>query len=387
MDRRVPYVLAACTGVSILSTDLIAPSIPDLPAAFDTDIRTAQSVVAVNLLAYAVAQLVHGPVAEAFGRRGLLLVSLALFSGVSLLCAFSPTIQALLVGRFAQGLLSSVPSVVVVLIIRELYAPARAMQVMALYGFTIGAAPALGPLIGGYLQIWIGWQAGFVLTALLAALAATAVASLVPETLTTRRPLEVRGVTEAYRELLLRPAFLRQAVSLGLAFGSYFAWVTTAPVIFRESFGLSPERFGYAALLVVGAYMIGSGLAARLGPRLGPERLFRGSLIVLTGALLVLAALTFVLPPNLPAILGLMAVYGFGFAGVMAAGPLVALDAASGLAQGPASALIGACQLGAAALAGFLSGGFYAGGVASMTVTMAGLAVLALLSAARSPRG
>ncbi|MEM7616239.1 MAG: MFS transporter, partial [Pseudomonadota bacterium] len=129
----------------MLSTDLITPSIPDLPEALGTSIGTAQMTVSVNLAAYAIAQLVHGPVADAIGRKRLLISAFLLFAIFSVYCALAITMQGLLWGRFAQGLFSSVPSVVIVLLIRELYDSNRALAVMGLYGATLGVAPAVGP--------------------------------------------------------------------------------------------------------------------------------------------------------------------------------------------------------------------------------------------------
>jgi len=188
LPRAVPFVFATCTAVSVLSTDLITPSIPDLPGAFDTSINTAQLVVSVNLAAYALAQLVHGPVADSIGRKRLLIIAFLAFAVVSLGCATVTSINGLLAGRFIQGLLSSVPSVVIVLMIRELYAPRQALRVMTLYGAALGLAPAIGPLLGGYLHVWYGWWAGFLFIAGLALFAAGLLWLLVPESLEVRSP-------------------------------------------------------------------------------------------------------------------------------------------------------------------------------------------------------
>ena len=273
--RAVPFVLAACTAVSVLSTDLITPSIPDLPGALGTTITAAQMTVSVNLAAYALAQLVHGPVADAVGRRRLLIGAFLAFTVVSALCAMAVDIGALLAGRFLQGLVSSVPSVVVVLMIRELYASGRAVSVMALYGLALGVAPALGPLIGGYLHVWFGWQAGFWLIAALALAVTGLLWWLVPESLPARTPLNLRATLVAYGRLATRPAYVRPALAVSLMFGALFAYITTAPVVFIELLGLAPQRFGLTSLAIVAAFMASNALTARLARGRAAEDVLR----------------------------------------------------------------------------------------------------------------
>jgi multidrug resistance protein len=168
-------------------------------------------VVSVNLAAYAIAQLVHGPLADAFGRKRLLVTSFSLFAVVSAVCALATQMEVLLAGRFLQGLLSSVPSVVIILLIRELYDEQRALRVMALYGATLGLAPAIGPLLGGYLHVWFGWQAGFLLIASLAVL----VLLLVPSLIAIQYDLRRRRLA-LKRALRIRVRAVRAGVVLAL---------------------------------------------------------------------------------------------------------------------------------------------------------------------------
>jgi DHA1 family bicyclomycin/chloramphenicol resistance-like MFS transporter len=368
--RSVPYILAACTAVSILSTDLITPSIPDLPEAFDTSITAAQLTVSINLAAYALAQLVHGPVADAIGRRRLLLGAFIAFALSSVACALAPGMNWLLGGRFMQGLFSSVPSVVIVLMIRELYGPGRALAVMAIYGAALGMAPAIGPLIGGYLHVWFGWQAGFWFVAVLALLVAAAFWRRVPESLLETRRLHLRGTLTAYGALLSTPRFLRPAVGVSLIFAALYAYVTTAPVVFIELLGLPTERYGMTNLAVVSAFIVGNVVASRLGRRMSSARVLRLGAIMALTATALLAVPMALGQLQVAAILLPAALYGGSLALVLAAGPLEALGAVPDAPQGPASALLGSLQLGLSAAAGYLSAQFYDGTALPMALVM-----------------
>lgn len=182
-QRTLPIFLVACTWVSVLSTDLYAPSLPHLPGLLDTTEQVSKMTMSFNLAAFALAQLVHGPLADRLGRRSMLVLGITGFSVASALCALAPSITLLIAGRTLQGLLSSVPSVVVLLVIHELYGKGRAVQILGLHGMAVGVAPIMGPLIGGIIFVHFGWRANFWLLAAFAAVVAILVYRHVPETL------------------------------------------------------------------------------------------------------------------------------------------------------------------------------------------------------------
>ena len=368
--RAVPYVLAACTAISILSTDLITPSIPDLPEELGTGSRAAQMTVGINLMAYAMAQLVHGPVADRIGRRRLLSIAFVAFAAVSVACAFAPTIEWLLAGRFVQGLVSSVPSVVVVLIIRELYDSQRALAVMALYGATLGLAPAMGPLLGGYLHVWFGWQAGFVLVAALALAVVVLLRRHVPETLRDPAPLELRRVLLTYRLLLGHRAFFGPMLGVSLCFGAFYAYITSAPVIFIDLLGMPTQRYGLTHIVIVIAFVIGNLVSAQLSKRMPAEAMLRGGVLVMVGAMLMLSVPIVAGRTEVFLIIQAMAIYGLALAIVLAAGPLVVLAAAEGVPQGSAAALLGSFQLGVAAIGGYAAALLFNDTAVPMALTM-----------------
>ncbi|MEO1549710.1 MAG: multidrug effflux MFS transporter [Pseudomonadota bacterium] len=378
----VPFILAACTGVSILSTDLFTPSIPDLPRVFGTNEITAQYTVSINLLAYSLAQLVHGPMADTVGRRRLLLIAFGAFVLSSVFCALASSIELLLWGRFLQGLFSSVPSVVIILMIRELYPAERAVGVMALYGAALGIAPALGPLLGGYLFVWFGWSGAFWVIALLAAIVLALFYRHVPESLQTRAPLRPLPAIGAYLGLLTSGNYLKFALPLSLTFGALFAYVTTAPVVFIDLLDVPEERYGISYIFIIAGYVLGNVLASRLSKKIFARRIVTmGVLLQATGAVALAAPVLYgVVEVNY--LVGAMTVFAAGLGMIMASGPLVVLDLVRDRPQGPAAALLGTLQLAAASGASFLSSTFYNETALSLVLTIAlfvGLAALPLL--------
>ena len=380
-DREPPWftawVLVACTGVSILSTDLYIPSLPHLPTLLGSDAETVQLTMSLNLAAYAVAQLAHGPLADRYGRRKLLLVGLVGFLIASLGCALAQTVGGLIAGRIAQGSFASVSSVVVVIMIRELYAGDRAVKAMALYGMAIGLVPAVGPLIGGYVYVLAGWRMNFLLLVPIAAATFFLVWRLLPET-GTRDPDALRPgrILFGYLDLLTLPVYWRYLLPLATLFGAMMAYITAGPFLLIDLLGVATQDYGLWHAVMVLAFIAGSLLANRLAGRVAPDGLVRIGLIIgCAGGLavlpLVLAGL--VTPASLIACISLLA---FGIGLLFASGPFCIFDTLGDRPRGPASALLGSLQLVAASLGSLSVGVFYDGSAQPLAVTMAVMATV-----------
>ncbi len=376
----IPAVLVACTSVSILSTDLFTPSLPHLPGLLASDAERVQLTVSLNLAAYAFAQLLHGPLADRFGRRRLLLVGMVGFLIASLFCAAAQTIDGLLAGRIVQGLFASVSSVVVILIIRELFDKDRAVRIMGYYGLALGVTPALGPLIGGYVYVLAGWRVNFLLLAVLAGGVFFLVAWLLPETGTRERDaLRPRQMAWGYLGLLRRRAYLRYLFPLTLMFGAFFAFVTAGPFLLIDRLGVATQDYGLYYGLLVLAFMAGSLTVTRLAGRVPADLLVRGALLFAVLGSMVLVAPLLAGHESLAAILLGMALSSFGNGLVLASAPGCLLDSAGDGPSGSASALAGSLQLAAASLAGLLVGTFHDGSAWPMALTIAGFTGVAVL--------
>lgn len=376
----IPAVLVACTGVSILSTDLHAPSLPHLPRLLDSDAETVQLTMTLNLAAYALAQLLHGPLADRFGRRRLLILGFVGFALASLGCALAQSVGDLLTGRVIQGLCSSVPSVVIVLMIRELYDERRAVRIMGAYGMAIGLAPAIGPLIGGYVYVAAGWRMNFLLLAVIAFAVLIAVLRYLPET--GRRDeaaLRPGHIVHQYLRLLSLRRYLCYLIPLAAVFGSFFAFVTAGPFLLIDRMGVATQHYGYYYGIIIFAFIAGSFAANRLIGRFDALRLTRMAIVIA-----FCGGLSLVLPvawgqENLHALVLSMAVFTFGMGILMASGPICLLDAAGDGPRGPASALAGSLQLGAASLASLSVAVFHDGTALPLAATIAALVCCAAL--------
>lgn len=372
----VPVFLVSCTWVSVLSTDLYTPSLPHLPARLGTTGQAATLTMSVNLAAFAAAQLFHGPLADRYGRRAMLVFGMSAFALASALCALAPSIEALIAGRALQGLLSSVPSVVVLLLIHELYAPGAAVRILGFHGMAVGIAPILGPLIGGQVFIHFGWRANFWLLAAIALAVAVLVRGKVPETLRRREPLRWRSTLRNYGAVLARRSTLAYLLPLAANFGVLFAFVTSGPFLLIGGFGVATEHYGLYFGAVIVAAILGGTVANRLGETVETKRLLRAAMAFSSAgvALLVAAVLAGLESPGV--VVGAMSVFAVGLGLANATAPLLLLESVGPLPKSVASAVSGSAQLVAASGASFLVGVFGAESALPTALTMAGLMVL-----------
>lgn len=378
--RFVPWILVSCTGLSILSTDLYTPSLPHLPALLDSDPATVQLTMSLNLAAYAGAQLLHGPLADRFGRRRLLICGILAFVLASLGCALAGSIGQLLAGRIAQGLVGSVASVVVILMIRELYSSDRAVKILGLYGVAVGMVPSVAPLIGGYIHVYAGWRSNFLLLAGLACIVALLVLRWLPES-GARDPEALRPgrILANYRRLLKRPAYLRYLLPLTFQFGALFAFITAGPFVLIDRLGVPTQHYGLCYGVMVLAYMAGSLATSRVAGRLEPAEILRRTSLVCPAAGLLLLVPVLLGHESVVAIVLSISLFALGLGPLLASGPVCLLEAAGEIPKGPASALCGSLQLTAASLAGLLVGSFHDGTALPLACTLAALSLIGIL--------
>ena len=379
----VPAVLIACMCVSILSTDLYTPSLPHLTRVFGTDAGMVQMTMSANFLGYALGPFIIGPLSDRYGRRPLLSWCMVFFAIFSMACALAPTIEFLIGARIAQGASASVVSVLGVVIIRDLYSGPKAMKVLSIYGAAIGVAPALGPVIGGWVHVTLGWEANFWILAILGFIVSVIAWHVVPET-GRPTPLDIRLSFRRYSALLRDPRFLLPGLALSSMFAGLFAYITAGPFLLIETLGVPTERYGYYYGVGVLAYIAGAGLANQFAHRASPRTIMQiGVSISLVGAfLMVLLNVTDLISPI--TIVMAMSVFSIGLGLTFSAAPLVMLADVPKQRGAAAGVLFGAGQSLGAALGAYSVATYYNGTATPLVVAIlifTGLSALFVLAA------
>ena len=270
-------------------------------------ITMAQLSIAIFILGICLARLVFGPMSDAFGRKGPVIVGCFICVIGGVVCILSQDIYLLIVGRFLQGIGSGGANLIARVLLRDKVEGPRLAEISSYYSMANVGLISLAPLAGGYIQHFFGWRGSFVSLAGLALIALIVSIFILPETNVHRHRdyIKPRVLKTSLHSLFSNRLFLIYGIFLFLAYGSILAWVTAAPVLLQNHLGFSPIQFGWIAALVSICYFFGAFTNGRFVKRAGITRmlligssliLFSGSAMIVSVALHYVNAVAFILP-------------------------------------------------------------------------------------------
>ena len=185
--RGIAILLAALAALGPFSIDTYLPSFPEIGEALGATPLQVQQTLTAYLLPFAIMTLWHGAISDALGRRRVILVALGLFALASAACVFATRIEHLWILRALQGMTAGAGIVIGRAIVRDLFDGAPAQRLMANITMMFALAPAIAPMIGGWLQALFGWRSVFGLLVLMTFALWLACLRLLPETLPAAR--------------------------------------------------------------------------------------------------------------------------------------------------------------------------------------------------------
>ncbi|WP_082874952.1 multidrug effflux MFS transporter [Burkholderia sp. MSMB1589WGS] len=300
LNLVVVTLLCAC---SVLPLSIFLPSLPNICS----DLHVDYAVMSLSLAGYAglsaILELFMGPLSDRFGRRPIILLSLALFTIGSLGCALATNAWSFLASRFVQAAVtSSYP--VSIAAVRDVFGKEAAAGKIGYAATAAALAPMLGPALGGFLDEIFGWRANFWVLAGVGALLFVFCWIDLDET-KTNISRSIKAQLEAYPILLRSNRFWGYTVCLACSTGAFYAFLTGVPMTAKISFNLSPAALGaYMGAITLG-FMSGSFLSGRYSKRWSLARTMVwgrilacfGPLISLTIAMLGTSEVFWVLAP------------------------------------------------------------------------------------------
>ena len=272
---RYLLMLSALTMVGPLAIDSYLPSFAAIRADLHTTDVLMQQTLSLFLYAFAGMMLFYGTLADAFGRRRVILVSLVLYIAGSLGGALSTGIESLLVFRVLQGLGAGGGAVVGRAIVRDLYRGAEAQRMMSHMTMVFGLAPAIAPILGGWLQVHLGWRSVFWFATLFGALMFALCWKGLSETLPPeeRQPFLPSVIVRQYVECTLHLRFMLLVVVLALSFAGFSLYIGSASHFIMDILHLPETAFGWMFIPLVTGLIGGSAIASRLAHRISRPRM------------------------------------------------------------------------------------------------------------------
>lgn len=376
MSPRVTHpphliTLVLLTAISVLALNMFLPSLQHIADDLNTDYAVVNLSVAGFLAITALLQLVIGPVSDRYGRRPVLLFCIGLFVLASFGAMLAQDIRVFLgfrvlqAGVIAGGVLSRA-------VLRDIAEPAEAARLLGFISMAMAIAPMLAPLVGGLLDQAFGWRSVFLFLGLFG----TLILILTYFDLGETNSNATRGFRDQFRgygDLIRSPRFWGYTFTVGWSVGSFYAFLSGAPVLARSVLDLSPSGVGLFIGAITGGFFCGSFFSGRFAGRGAlSDIILVGRFFACTGPavgiLLVLAGYV-----TLPIILASVICVGFGNGLTMPSANIGAMSVRSDL-SGTASGLSGAIAIGLGAPISAITG-------AVVTEQNAAWSVLALMFA------
>lgn len=307
---RTPLVvnLVAQLAFGLLAMTICIPSMQEWGALFGAGQGRVQLSFSGFVIAYGGLQLLWGPLSDRLGRRRVLLVGLTLAFAGSVLSALSTSIDALIAARVLQGAGAAAGMVIGRALVQDLFEGSERTRVMAWIGMAMGLVPPGAAIIGGLLHVRLGWQAGFVLMAVLALVlfvaawrglpakalpvpaSAGALAEASASAAAAPRASWWRTMRASYARLAREPVFLLYVGVLSMTSAAFYTFLGGAPLVLG-SYGIGPEGVGWYIGAIPVFYIVGNYLTSRLVHRLGEARVMLMGQFLAIGSLLLTAGL------------------------------------------------------------------------------------------------
>ena len=344
-QRHLTVFAALLSMIAPFSINTYLPSFPDIELEFGISRVVLSQSLAVYLLAFAISTLFWGPIADRFGRRLVILLSMSLYTLSSIGCALADSTDSFLLLRIMQGLTASGGVVAARAMIRDAHDAENARRAMSQVMLYFALAPAIAPVLGGWLHDLFGWRSVFWFLGGFGGVMG-AIGLLTSETLanTQRRSIHPTAVTRAYVGALLHRRFPILILSWSLAFGGLFLYIAGAPTVIFQFLGLGNNDFAWLFVPIVLGLMLGAFISNHLTHHWSATRtISAGMLLMILASIINICAANW-LSMSIPAVIGPLLLYVTGFALIIPALTVLSLDCLPAN-RGMASSLQGFTQM------------------------------------------
>ena len=321
-------LLAALAMLGPFAIDTYIPAFTGMGRDLGASTLQMQQTLSLYLAAFAFMFLFHGALSDSFGRKPVIVVGLIGFLIGSIGCALSPNIGTLLIFRVVQGLSVGAGMVVGRAMIRDLFNDTDAQKLMSMVTLWFGIAPAIAPIIGGYLYIWFGWHAIFWFLAIITALLIVVIVFSIHETLPDdkRHAFRPSPLFAGYREVGANVPFLLLSLAVGFNFNAFFLYFMSAPVYVPESLKLGPQQFAWLFIPGITGIMAGAFISGRVAGKLSLAKTVSYSYRFMVVAASVNLVYAFAFEPSVPWAIIPLFFYAVGSAMAMPSLSLIVLD-------------------------------------------------------------
>lgn len=377
---RLILILGSLTALGPFTIDMYLPGFPAMAKDLHTDVASIGLTLSGYFIGLSAGQLLYGPLLDRYGRKPPLYMGLILYILASLACAWSSSIESLVVFRVIQAIGACAAAVASVAMVRDLFPVEDNAKVFALLILVVGTSPMIAPTVGGYVTAAWGWHPVFVILAALGFLILLAVIIGLPESRKADPGFSLKPVfiLRNFAQVLREPKFYTYAACGAVVLTGLITYVAGSPILFMEIFNVGEKIYGWIfAVLSVG--LIGSSqLNSALLKKFSSEQLINAALIFQAVVSLILLVGTYYNALSLYPTIILIFLFLCGTGFVLPNASALAMAPFSANA-GSASSLMGAGQMGLGALTTIALSLSNDHSAVPMTLIMAATAIVGLL--------
>lgn len=295
-------LLAALGMLGPFAVDTYIPAFGAIAADLRASNLQMQQTFSVYLAAFGVMFLFHGALSDSFGRKPIIIAGLSVFLVGSIGCALSQTIGQLLFFRAVQGLSVGAGMVVGRAMVRDLFPAEESQRIMSMVTLWFGLAPAIAPMLGGYLYAHWGWHSIFwfiaAFCAFLIVMSLYAFHETHPQEL--RQPFRLAPLMAGYKEVGACWPFLCLSFAAALNFNGFFLYILSAPVYLPTHLGLGPTEYSWLFVPGIAGIMTGAFISGRVAGRWSAEKTVRLGYMIMTLAVSLNIILALSVPAGVP---------------------------------------------------------------------------------------
>jgi MFS transporter, DHA1 family, multidrug resistance protein len=280
-DREFVAMMASVMALNALAIDAMLPAFSAIGASLHVgEANSLQFIITAYLFFNAVGSLVAGPLADRYGRRPIMLLSIAFSAIGGLASAIATSFEALLIVRAVHGFFAAGLGVLAVSVIRDRYSGDRMARLMSLIFIIFLAVPVIAPGLGQLIIAVASWREIFHVLALGASIVFVWVMLRLPETLAHdhRQPIAVRTIVGNWRTVLTDRQGIGYMMGAGIIMGGLFGFLNSAPQIFSDTFQAA-NLFPYGFACVAGCMALANFSNSRIVERFGARRVSHSALM------------------------------------------------------------------------------------------------------------
>ncbi|ECR3131563.1 multidrug effflux MFS transporter [Campylobacter jejuni] len=353
---KLIIILALMSSIAPLSTDMYLPALSHVEQSFQTNSFLTQLSIASFFIAFALGQLIYGPLSDIFGRKIPALVGIFFFIVSSLFCVIIDDIYAFIALRFFEALGGCAGVVIARAIVNDLFEIKEAAGIFALMMVFSSLAPMLSPTFGGILLEYFSWHSIFATLFALGILLFLMILFGLKESAPhlKNKKFSHHEAMKSYKFVLSDKRFLVYILCASFALAAMFAYITGSSFVFTQFFGLSEQKFA----LLFGANALGFVICANINARLvlkyESEKILAKALMIMFISTVILLVNAFFHPNFL--LFELSIFTSIVMLGFIAPNTTTLAMARFKEHSGTASAVLGTVQFGFAGLISFVVG-------------------------------